>query len=114
MTGGVTGPTTATAPTTGSPAQRVAAKAGVIMGAPQGAGSSWRTTGPVLPPVGVANGPEPQNRNSRSCRLADTTASPRIRFSAKMNSKFGAWYWPAIRPLAGSGSGMTTLPSVQA
>ena len=60
ITGGAGGPVTVTAPTTGSPEQCVAAKFGVGIGGAQGAGSSWRTSGPLLPAVGVLRGPEPQ------------------------------------------------------
>src|SRR5689334_8413228 len=45
-------------------------------------------------------GPMPFTRNGNSWNGEGTVGLPTTRFSGRMNSKFGAWYCPAIRPLA--------------
>src|SRR5205085_10979540 len=94
----ITGGNVRAAPTAFTPAHRLEWKIGSSIGAAHGGGSSWPTTGEELP--GPSTGPEPQNRKGRSWKLFGTSASPKVRFSAKMNSKFGSRYWPACRPLA--------------
>src|SRR5476649_2173455 len=100
ITGGTGGggPTTTTtaAPTASAAGHRVEWKTGSAIGSAQGAGSSWPTTVVAVP--GPPSGPEPQNRNGRSWKLAGMIGPPKARFSPKMNKKLGKVNWPSARP----------------